>query len=140
MWARVKAPVLNEVHMMKCKLCGHSNAHKHGTLPSGTQRYRCPLCQKTFTESFDTLYYRRHVTPEQIRFVLQCHAEGSSLRAVARTTGLAYNTVVSLVRSASHKAQQVHNVGVSDVETDGVSADELWSFVKKSKNTASRMS
>ena len=55
---------------MKCKLCGHPNAHKHGTLPNGTQRFRCPSCRKTFTDSFDTLYYRRHVTPEQI--VLQC--------------------------------------------------------------------
>ena len=125
---------------MKCKLCGHSNVHKHGTLPGGAQRYRCPSCQKTFTDSFDTLYYRRHVKPEQIRQVLQCHAEGSSLRGIARTTGLAYNTVVSLVRAASHKAQQVHNAGVSDVTTDKVSADELWSFVKKSKNTASQRS
>ena len=126
--------------MMQCKLCGHSNTYKHGTLPSGTQRYRCPCCQKTFTDSFDTLYYRRQVTPEQVRQVLQCHTEGSSLRGIARTTGLAYNTVVSLVKAASHKAQQVHNVGVSDVETDAVSADELWSFVKKSKNNASQSS
>ena len=131
---------MNEVCMMQCKLCGHSKAYKHGTLPSGTQRYRCPSCQKTFTDSFDTLYYRRQFTAEQVRQVLQCHAEGSSLRGIARTTGLAYNTVVSLVRAASHKAQQVHNVGVSDVETDAVSADELWSFVKKSKNNASQSS
>jgi len=125
---------------MKCKLCGHSTAHKHGRLASGTQRYRCPSCQKTFTDSFDTLYYRRQVTPEQVRQVLQCHTEGSSLRGIARTTGLAYNTVVSLVKAASHKAQQVHNVGVSEVEADSISADELWSFVKKSKSNASRLS
>jgi len=120
---------------MKCKLCGHSTAHKHGTLPNGTQRYRCPSCQKTFTDSFDTLYYRRHVTPEQVHQVLQCHAEGSSLRGIARTTGFAYNTVVSIIRAASQKAQQVHNANVRNVETDSVSADEFWSFVKKSKNS-----
>lgn len=126
--------------MTKCKLCGHSNAHKHGTLASGIQRYRCPCCHKTFTASFDTLFYRRQVTPEQVRQVLQSHTEGSSLRGIARTTGLAYNTVVSLVRAASHKAQQVHNAGVSDVETDHVSADEFWFFVKKSKNNVCRSS
>ena len=76
--------------------------------------------------------------PEQIRQVLQYHAEGSSLRGIARTTGLAYNPVVSLVRAASHKAQQVHNAGVSDVKINEGSADDLWSFVKKSKNTASQ--
>ena len=33
------------------------------------------------------------------------------------------------------KAQLVHNEEVKDVETDQVIADEMWSFVKKSKNT-----
>lgn len=95
------------------------------------------MCQQTFTERFDTLYYRRQVSPEQIRQVLQAHAEGSSLRGIARTSGLAYNTVVSLVRAASQRAQQVHNAQVHSVDTEEVSADEMWSFVKKSKNTAS---
>ena len=49
-----------------------------------------------------------------------------------RTSGLAYNTVVSLVRAASQRAQQVHNAQVQSVETDEVSADEMWTFVKKS--------
>ena len=122
---------------MQCPLCGHLKAHKHGKMPNQKQRYRCPACRQTFTEQFDTLYYRRQVSPEQIRQVLQAHSEGGSLRGIARTSGLAYNTVVSLVRAASQRAQQVHNAQVQSVETDEVSADEMWSFVKKSKNTAS---
>ena len=57
------------------------------------------------------------------------------MRGIARTTGLAYNTVVRLIRAASHKAQQVHNAEVVDVETETVNAGEMWSFVKKSKNS-----
>ena len=64
------------------------------------------------------MYYRRHVNPEQIRQVLQAHSEGSSLRGISRTTGLAYNTVVSIVRAASHKAQLIHNVEVQAVQTE----------------------
>ena len=53
---------------MKCPLCGHSKAHKHGLMPKGGQRYLCPACHQTFCEGFDSLYYRRHhVSPEQIR-------------------------------------------------------------------------
>ena len=125
---------------MQCPLCGHPKAHKHGKMPNQKQRYRCPACQQTFTEQFDTLYYRRQVSPEQIRQVLQAHSEGSSLRGIARTSGLAYNTVVSIVRAASQRAQQVHNAQVQAVKTDEVSANEMWSFVKKSKNTASPQS
>lgn len=86
-------------------------------------------CKQTFCESFDTLYSYRHVSPEQIKQVLQAHSEGSSLRGISRITGLAYNTVVSIVRSASNKAQLVHNAQVEDVTTSLVSADEMWSFV-----------
>ena len=48
----------------------------------------------------------------------------------------AYGTVVSLVRTASSKAQMVHNAEVKDVECEEIAADEMWSFVKKSRNDA----
>lgn len=120
---------------MECPLCGHRKAHKHGRMPNGHQRYLCPICHQTFSESFDSLYYRRDISPEQIRQVLQAHSEGSSLRGISRTTKLAYNTVVSIVRAASQKAQLVHNQEVQSVETAEVSADEMWSFVSKNRST-----
>lgn len=124
---------------MECKLCGHSKTHKHGWMPNGHQRYFCPECKQTFSESFDTLYYYRHVSPEQMQQVLQAHSEGSSLRGISRISGLAYNTVVSIVRAASVKAQIVHNDQVAKVQTEAVSADEMWSFVEKNRSNASRM-
>ena len=102
----------------------------------GSQRYFCPKCQQTFTDTFDTLYYRRQVSEKDVRVVLQAHTEGSSLRGISRISGLAYDTVVKLVQAASQKAQMVHNTQVQDVDTDAMAFDELWSFVKKNKNTA----
>jgi transposase-like protein len=125
---------------MECHLCGHPSTHKHGKAPNGSQRYFCPQCKQTFNERFDTLYYHRHITPEQIRQVLQSHSEGSSLRGISRTIGLAYNTVVSIVRAASQQAQLVHNAEVQAVQTEAVSADELWSFVLKNRSNASPQS
>jgi transposase-like protein len=125
---------------MECRLCGHPSTHKHGKAPNGSQRYFCPQCKQTFNERFDTLYYYRQVTREQIRQVLQAHSEGSSLRGVSRTTGLAYNTVVRIVRAASQQAQLVHNAEVQAVQTEQVSADELWSFVSKNRSNASQRS
>ncbi len=83
------------------------------------------------------MYYHRHVSEEQIRQVLQAHSEGSSLRGISRTSGLADNTVVSIVRAASQQAQLVHNAQVQAVPTEEVSGDELWSFVAKNKNNVS---
>jgi len=85
------------------------------------------------------MYYYRHVSEAQIRQVLQAHSEGSSLRGISRTSELAYNTVVSIVRAASQQAQLVHNAQVQAVPTEEVSADELWSFVAKNKNNVAQV-
>ncbi len=121
---------------MKCLFCDHPKAHKHGKTSKGSQRFLCTNCKRTFTDTFDTLYYRRQVTPEQVETILQAHAEGSSLRGISRIGQRAYGTVASLVRGASQKAQQVHNQEVQKVESEELVADEMWSFVKKSRNTA----
>lgn len=121
---------------MKCPLCGHEKSHRHGKTSKGSQRYFCSKCRQTFTDTFDTLYFRRQVSEEDVRIVLQSHAEGSSLRGISRISGLAYDTVVSIVRSSAQKAQMVHNASVQDVDTDAIAADELWSFVEKNKRTA----
>jgi transcriptional regulator NrdR family protein len=64
---------------MKCPLCGYEKPHKHGLASKGSQRYFCPKCQQTFTDTFDTLYYRRQVSEEDVRIVLQAQKEGSSV-------------------------------------------------------------
>jgi transposase-like protein len=121
---------------MECLLCGHPKTQKNGKMPNGHQRYYCLNCNKTFSENFNTLYYWGRVNEEQVRQVLQSHSEGCSLRGISRITKLAYGTVVSIVRDASARAQLVHNSQVSAVETEEVSADEMWSFVKKNKSIA----
>ena len=120
---------------MECPLCGHHKVHKHGRTTKGSQRYYCPECLQTFTDTFDTLQYRRQIEPEKMHMVLQAHVEGSSLRGISRTVNLAYNTVVSLVRAASQKGQMIHNAHLQNIETSQISGDEFWSFVQKNKKT-----
>jgi len=68
---------------------------RYGWTSKGSQRYFFPNFQQTFSETFDTLYYLRQVSEEDVRIVLQSHAEGSSLRGISRISGLAYDAVVS---------------------------------------------
>ena len=124
---------------MDCPFCDRPNAHKHGKTSKGSQRYRCASCRRTFTDTFDTLYYRRQVTPEQVDLILQAHAEGSSLRGISRMGKRAYGTVVDIVRKAGYKSQLVHNEEVKDVECAQITADEMWSFVKKSRSDVNPM-
>jgi hypothetical protein len=55
------------------------------------------------------MYYRRQITSEQIRIVLQSQSEGSSLRGISWISELAYETVVRIINAASQKAQLIHN-------------------------------
>lgn len=119
---------------MNCPFCDHPKAHKHGLTSKGSQRFCCPNCHQTFTETFDTLYYRRQVTPEEIETILQSHVEGSSLRGLSRIGKRAYNTVVSVVRAASYRAQLVHSEEIKDINTEEIVADEMWSFIQKNRN------
>lgn len=121
---------------MQCPYCDHLKAHKHDRTSKGNQRFKCPQCGKTFTETINTIYYRRQLTPEEVERILQTHSEGTSLRGVVRVSQRAYGTVVDILRSASQKAQLVHNQAVQSVETQEIVADEMWSFVQKNKNTA----
>lgn len=123
---------------MECPFCEYPKAHKHSKTSARHQRFRCPACRQTFTDTIDTLYYRRQLTPADIESVLQAHAEGVSLRGIARLTKHAYNTVVDVVRAASQKAQMIHNEEVKDVETEQVIADEMWSFVQRSKSNVAQ--
>ena len=118
---------------MECPYCDHPKVHKHGKTSKGSQRFKCPQCNQTFSETINTIYYRRQVDSQELDTVRQCHAEGSSLHGVARSSKRAYGTVVSLINAASHKAQLVHNLEVQTVDTTQVVADEMWSFVKKTE-------
>ena len=124
---------------MECPYCEHPKAHKHDRTSKGSQRFKCPKCGRTFTETLNTLYYRRQVRAAEVETIRQCHSEGSSLRGVARTSKRAYGTVVSLINAASQKAQLVHNQEVQEVDTNQIVADEMWSFVKKNRSSASPM-
>ena len=120
---------------MLCLLCDHERTHKHGRTSKGSQRYFCTVCKQSFTDTFDTIYYRRQLKPDEVHTILQSHCEGSSLRGVARISGRAYGTVINLVRDASQKAQMIHNDLVQQVKTIAITADELWSFIQKNKST-----
>ncbi len=58
---------------MPCRLCSHHQTPKHGKTSKGSQRYFCPVCKQTFTDTFDTIYYRRQLELEEVHTILQSH-------------------------------------------------------------------
>jgi transposase-like protein len=58
---------------MRCPFCEHGRVHKHGKTLKGLERFKCPACQQTFTETFDTVACRRQVSAAEMDTILQFH-------------------------------------------------------------------
>ena len=91
---------------MQCPLCGHSKAYKHGKIASGKQGYHCAVCNRTFTETSDTLYYRRQTPPEGIRQVLQAHEKAVASEALPASLDL---PITPLLRLSVRPANALNN-------------------------------
>jgi len=67
--------------------------------------------------------------------VLKCLAEGTSLRATARITGVARMTIEKLVRDLGKVCAEYQDKTLRNVQTKRVQCDEIWAFCyAKKKN------
>ena len=89
---------------------GQGNIRKYGTTDSGKQRYQCKTCQRTFTETKGTLFYRRRTDAEAIIEVLAMLAEGMRISSVSRVKGFKEDTILDWLREAARQAEAVEAV------------------------------
>ena len=75
------------------------------------------------------------LTADKQAAVLRALVEGNSLRATARMTGVARQTVANLLRDVGAHCKNHHDRMVVNVKAERIQADEIWSFcAKKEKN------
>jgi len=70
------------------------------------------VCDKTFTATTGTLFYRRRTSPDEILHALGQLAEGARIRSVARTTGHKEETIISGWLVAASSQAQVLDEGL----------------------------
>ncbi len=79
---------------LRCQHCQSQRLVRNGLAPDGRQRYLCRACQKRSREQPRTLAY----SEEEREQILRAYEERSSLRGLARTFGVARNTVTSWLK------------------------------------------
>ena len=116
---------------MTCHSC-RIDAKRNGKRPDGQQRYRCPRCGKTYSEpkQFGSIGHEQ-IDDQKALLALQLIAEGNSLRAANRITGLARNTILRLVEIAGERCQALLDSVVRNVSATDVQCDEIHGFVFK---------
>lgn len=105
------------------------NIIRFGRTKAGRQRYKCKTCQRTFTETKGTLFYRRHTAEEEILNTLAHIAEGARVSSLERTNGHKDDTIIAWVRAAGQHAEAVEAVLMADHHLTRGQIDGLWAYV-----------
>src|SRR4051812_21974149 len=126
--------------------CDNATCHDYGKVGAGNikafshveRRYYCATCRRAFGADkhrfFETLRCPRATVLEALALLV----ERNSLRAAARLTRHSPNRVLHWLTLAGQHGASVSAALIRDLSITQVQIDELWTFFKKSKPTASR--
>jgi hypothetical protein len=91
------------------------------------RRYQCKRCRRTFTETRDTPFYRKHKPKWLVVAVVTLLAHGCPLQAIVAAFGLDERTLARWQRESGLQCKRVHQhmVEAGRVELLQVQADEI---------------
>jgi len=101
---------------------------------------RCRTCGEEFSERRGTALFNTKVTEAKAEAIIDHLGEGCGVRATARLSKVAKDTVARLLRMTGRHAERLHDQRVRDVTPRAVEFDEQWSFVKKSRSVVQQRS
>jgi transposase-like protein len=121
----------------KCQNKQQGNIIKFGKTQAGRQRYKCNTCNKSFTETKGTLFYRRRTPEREILETLALIAEGNRISSLVRAKGHKKETIIAWIREAGQHAAKIEAVLLADYQLSRGQIDGLWAYVgnKRSKKT-----
>jgi len=118
-------------------VCQHENRQKYGKTPTGTPRFRCKDCGKTFTESTE-LFAGMRIGLDRAAEIINLLCEGMSVSAVARFTDTDPHTVIDLMVMVGERCEAYMAEHIRGVQVDEIQCDEIWQYVFCKSATAER--
>jgi len=114
---------------MECRNCKSSQVRKYGKTQSGSQRYRCNECGKTFT--LERPRFNDEVKATAVKMCLN----NVGFRKAAIFVGASHQAVQNWVKEAHEKLKNETGGALDTVtqDTDIIEFDEIYTFVKKNK-------
>ena len=113
--------------MIQCPHCASAEQQiKAGYTRTGSQRYKCRECQRSYTPYPKPLGYPGETRREAVRLYL----EGTNFRRIGRILSVNHQSVVNWV-NAYHAALPAAEQPVGEPET--LEMDELFTFVGSKK-------
>lgn len=123
-----------------CKSYGlrnQNNIVKSGTYTTSNEEKRqmlkCNICNKRFSETKNTIFFRSHYSSATIQKIISCTVEGNGVRSTARILNISKDGVNKIVLKAGKHAHKVLADLLHSLHLEECQLDELWSFVQKKK-------
>lgn len=114
---------------MYCPTCNVNSPQPHGYYGKNrTPRYRCRQCRGTFSPRSVKPCKAINLPDATLYRVLDCLAEGCSVRSTARLCDVTISTVLRVLKIAGEKCERVLQEQIREVPVKDVQADELWGF------------
>lgn len=112
---------------------------KRGKYKNGNQRYYCKHCGVFFAETKGTVFYRKHLTENEIKLIFRLFHEKNRIRSIERITGHHRDTVSGLLKDALRNRRKANEFLLKNVEFTPEECSRFWSLLDK-KNTSSTFS
>jgi transposase-like protein len=106
-----------------------TNIRKFGKTRRGVQRYECKICERTFTETKGTIFYRKRTPEHELLETLALLAEGNRISSLSRVKGFKEDTILQWLREAADHVEQVEEVLLAEYEVKRGQLDALWAYV-----------
>ena len=111
--------------------CKHESFKKHGRDRKGNQRFRCRLCGETWIEAQPKKLGGLRIDETTAKLALRLLAEGNSIRATERITGLHRDTICKLLVFFGHECRRFLDRRMRGLTLQHLEFDEQHTFVAK---------
>jgi len=110
-----------------CPARGQAGQGNIGVHSQAEQRYICHACQRTFTDTKGTIFYRLRTDAQTVLLVITLLAWGCPLKAVVHAFGFHEKTIKEWWRRSGEHCRIVHEhvIGGSQLDLQQVQADEI---------------
>jgi transposase-like protein len=120
-----------------CNKVGLKNIVRNGKKANGTQSYKCTDCGQQFVRTKGTPLYYSKLSKKEVKNICSHLTEKNSFRGVARVTKHSLNAVYRVADKVGSQSEKLNEKFLVDLMLDTIEADELFSYIKKKRKTAS---
>jgi transposase-like protein/IS1 family transposase len=111
-----------------CRAC-NAVCQRFGKNRNGSQRFRCPVCRKTYSEPRHKVLDTMYISQEKAVLATRLLLEGNSIRSTERCTGIDRGTIATMLVRAGERCEKLLADTIQNLHVEDVEADEMWGFV-----------